>query len=69
MVEVFKTNVQWVNEAEDLIQKLLEHFPHYIMNFDLEDCDKILRVEGEDIFASKIIKYLNEYKYTCEILE
>ena len=47
MVEVFKTNVQGCEESKQLIQKLLEHFPCCTINFDLEDCDNILRIESE----------------------
>ncbi len=46
MVEVFKTNVQQTEEAEMLIEKLAEHFPAHEINFDLSDCDRILRVQG-----------------------
>ena len=42
----FKTNVQECELAHQLTQKLLLCFPHSKINFDLHDCDKILRVEG-----------------------
>ncbi len=68
MVEVFKTNVHETEKSKILTQKLLEHFPDNKINFDLEDCDRILRVEGEDIFSSEIIKLLNSKGYFCEVL-
>ena len=53
MVEVFKTNVQEDKQSQMLMEKLSYHFPHCRINFDLEDCDNILRVEGDDIPIEK----------------
>ena len=69
MVEVFKTNVQRKQEAEMLIRKLLGHFPDHKINFDLSDCDKILRVEGESIHTKKVIELLCSDNYLCDVLE
>ncbi len=68
MVEVFKTNVQEVVESEKIIQSLLEQFPSCKINFDLEDCDKILRVEGKLIEVDKIIEKMKTHGYWCETL-
>lgn len=68
MVEVFRTNVHEVMNSRILIQKLLEHWPDNKINFDLEDCDKILRVEGKNILSCKIIELLNATGYSCEVL-
>lgn len=69
MVEVFKTNVAEVDQSNLLIQRLISHFPANKINFDLEDCDKILRVEGENILSEKIVEILNEEGHFCEILD
>lgn len=68
-VEVFKTNVQQADEAEMLIQKIGEHFPECKINFDLSDCDRILRVEGETVLPKKIVELLDSDNYQCIILE
>jgi hypothetical protein len=68
IVEVFKTNVTEVKLSEILIGQLLNHFPKSRINFDLEDCDKILRVEAKAIIPEKIIEVLNANGYSCEIL-
>jgi len=39
------------------------------INFDLEDCDKILRVEGENILNEKITGLVTESGYQCEVLK
>jgi hypothetical protein len=44
-VEVFKTNVILEKETLLVIQKLRYIFPEAKINFDLDDCDNILRVE------------------------
>lgn len=68
MIEVFKTNVQEVEQSILIVAKLLEHFPNSAINFDLEDCDKILRVHGSSISNKKIIELLDSYGYHCEVL-
>ena len=68
MVEVFKTNVQHPELAEKLISILRGRFALSKVNFDLEDCDKILRVEGKQICVETIIKILNTHGLECEVL-
>ena len=69
MVEVFKTNVKQVKKANMLIQKLVEHFPALKINFDLKDCDKILRVEGINISTEDIVEILASNNFQCVVLE
>lgn len=69
MIEVFKTNVDNPEEAERLIAELKELLPLTSINFDLEDCDKILRVEPDSEFLiSSVSKHLHAAGYWCEIL-
>ena len=68
LVEVFKTSVTSVHESECLLQCLLQHFPGAKANFDLSDCDHILRMEGVELDADAIIFVLEKYGYTCERL-
>ncbi len=69
IVEVFKTNVLKEDEAKDLIAKLSSHFPQCRINFDLQDCDKILRVEGKQILPEKIVEVINGNGYQCNVLD
>jgi hypothetical protein len=69
MVEVFKTNVRYKKQARALLGALAKQFPLFRINFDLEDCDKILRVEGENIQQGKIARLVTEQGYQCHILE
>ena len=69
MVEVFKTNIEESAQAKKLVDLLLEHFPDNKINFDLHDCDKILRIEGKSFRTEKIMTLVIENGFSCNILE
>lgn len=69
MIEVFKTNVQMISDSIHIIDLIKKQFPNYKINFDLEDCDKILRVEGDKITSKSIVDCLNYLGYACVELE
>lgn len=69
MVEVFKTNVRKKTESLKLLSALTEAFPALKMNFDLSDCDKVLRVEGEGMETLRIMVFIKDHGFTCEILD
>ena len=71
MIEVFKTNVGHSNEAEWLVERIHEKFQGYKANFDLEDCDKILRVKSftGPVESEYLIQLIHELGYHAEILE
>ncbi|MBA2498673.1 MAG: hypothetical protein H0V30_03005 [Chitinophagaceae bacterium] len=69
MVEVFKTNVNDAELAQQLIHKLLNYFSFFRVNFDLDDCDKILRVEGETILPEKVIELVLDHGCFCQVLD
>lgn len=69
MVEVFKTNVEQQNQAVILLADLLQRFPSFAINFDLEDCDKILRVKGKNIPAEEIIDVLRSNGLQGQVLD
>lgn len=68
MIEVFKTNVRTKRTASKILRKLSIQYPFAKINFDLDDCDKILRVESEEIIAEEIKQTLSCYDYQCELL-
>ncbi len=68
MVEVFKTNVEQLEQTQWLINQIIYHIPDGVVNFDLEDCDKILRVEAESISDRTIIDLLNKNGFHAEVL-
>ena len=68
MVEVFKTNIQKKAQSKMLLCILSEAFPLFKINFDLSDCDRVLRVEGDNIEALRIMIFVKEYGVNCEVL-
>jgi len=69
MIEVFKTDVQERAQAANLLALLREQFPASRINFDLDDCDRILRVEGHDFNPEDLISTLQQNGFYCEVLE
>lgn len=69
MVEVFKTNVRHVPHANKLISILRHHFPGTKINFDLDDCDNVLRVEGENVVPGKVITVVEQQGFNCDVLD
>jgi hypothetical protein len=69
IVEVFKTNVETGEQAERLVALIHENFPHYTANFDLDDCDRILRVKSAGlIHESALLAILQNNGYDAAIL-
>lgn len=69
MIEIFKTNVKNASQAEALLALLHHYFPSAEINFDLEDCDSILRVKGEKYCSLNIIQILAYNGFKCQVLE
>lgn len=70
MVEVFKTNVAEPIFAYKLVEQIHQRFADYKANFDLEDCDRILRVvcTTGTVEAAGLIALLNEWGFKAEVL-
>jgi len=69
MIFVFKTSVKTKMQAKKLKPHIDKILPKAKWNFDLGDCDKVLRVDSEENIALKIIDTLNIHNYRCEELE
>ena len=69
MIYVFKTSVKNRRHIRQLSPFLNDLLRQSKWNFDLEDCDKILRIDSEENIAFKIIDLLNIHKFYCEELE
>ena len=67
-VEVFKTNVKSKVAARQLVTRLQLLFPDSRVNFDLDDCDRVLRIEGQGICSEKTISVLKANGYDCGVL-
>ncbi len=66
---VFKTSVDKpveVRRLEPLLQNILQHNSNW--DFDLEDCDHILRVKCTCSSVTAVVQVLQTAGYTCEEL-
>ncbi|WP_143306259.1 hypothetical protein [Chitinophaga vietnamensis] len=70
MVEVFKTNVQFRVHANLLLAQIHRAFAGYRANFDLDDCDRILRVQSStgDVAAAELIGFLKPFGCVAVVL-
>jgi hypothetical protein len=70
MVEVFKTNVKERDHANMLIGRIHAVFMDYKANFDLDDCDNILRVKSTKgvVQSSCLVELLKHFGFYAEVL-
>ena len=69
MIEVFKTNVMELQQAGLLKSEIQRHFPDHDIHFDLQDCDKVLRIEGQSFLPEEIMAIIRTSGYHCEVME
>ena len=69
MIYVFKTSVKTKNQVKKLKPDINRILPNAKGNFDLEDCDRILRIDSKENIVFKIIDLLDIHKFYCEELE
>lgn len=69
-VEVFKTNVQVARHARILAEEMEKRCPSYEVNFDLDDCDRIMRVvsRGGAVEVSVVVAMMKSLGFTAEVL-
>jgi hypothetical protein len=70
MVEIFKTNVTDRIDASMIADAIHETFDGYKANFDLHDCDNVLRVQSQSGYVDpepviRLVKYLG---FSAEVL-
>ena len=68
MIEVYKTNVRTKVQSRKIIKLLKSTFSETTINFDLKDCDKILRIKGINRDTKKVIPNLIRLGFKCELL-
>ncbi|MEO6523094.1 MAG: hypothetical protein ABIN91_15540 [Mucilaginibacter sp.] len=70
MVEVFKTNVTEPHHANMIVERIHHAYTNYKANFDLEDCDNILRIKCHEgnISPSCLIELLKNLGFYAEVL-
>jgi hypothetical protein len=68
MILVFKTTVKNNNSVKKLKPLLDRQLTNSKWNFDLDDCDKILRIETPMENSDLVISLLKENGFDCEEL-
>lgn len=68
-IEIFRTNVQRARDAIMLANVLFERMPGSHVSFDLDDCDKILRIQHSKVIATEITSLFQLHGFSCEVLE
>lgn len=71
MVEIFKTDISRRRDAEKMIGLLRDKWLGCRVSIDLDDCDKVLRLEaaGSSICPSEVISFLARHDFNATILE
>ena len=68
MISIFETSVTNTSEIENLKPLLDINLKNAKWNFDLEDCDNILRIDGSDELIQLTIKLLKDNGFGCQEL-
>ncbi len=66
---VFKTNVEDTKNARKVSPHLRNIRGILKWNFDLHDCDKILRIEADGLSPHSIEEIINNAGYYCKELD
>lgn len=69
MIYIFKTNVNSKEDISKIEPKIEKIGSINQWNFDLEDCDKILRIDSTNVVPQAITNLLNTLGFECEELE
>jgi hypothetical protein len=70
LVEVFKTDMDCAEKARQLVEQIHNNFTNCKANFDLEDCDRILRIviNNSNLETNHFINWLKDVGCTAQIL-
>lgn len=68
MIEIFKTNIKQQNLADTIMEAIRKEFADFTINFDLNDRDCVLRIEGDNIDNEKIIKMVERFGISCKVI-
>lgn len=69
MILVFKTSVRSKIQIKKLKPHIDNKLPRAKWNFDLQDRDKILRIDNEENVVLTVIDLLKKHNFNCEELE
>ncbi len=64
----FKTSIRFKKDVKKLEQMLNQFIGNKRWNIDLDDIDKVLRIETETLTTQDIVHVINQAGYFCEEL-
>ncbi|WP_432672686.1 hypothetical protein [Flavobacterium sp. SM2513] len=70
MIEIYKTNISRKKEARQVAKQFKKSFPNCRIDFDLEDCDRILRIDtfNEALNNTAVLQLVLECGFYIEVL-
>lgn len=70
MIEVFSTNIRDRAEADRLLEQIHQAFQGHTANFDLDDCDRILRIQYSEgkLDTEGLIRFLQSLGCVATVL-
>lgn len=68
-VTIYKTSVEDEIVAQHLVVQLQIIIPDFKINFDLEDCDNILRLCGNRNVSQLVINHMQAKGFECTEIE
>lgn len=69
MVEVFKTNIEETEQAQEIVSALQQYFPGSRVTIDLDDCDKVLRINHTMVQPKEVIQLVSAKGFECSMLQ
>lgn len=71
MIEVFVTDIETPRRARAAINRIREVFPNYMVTVDLEDREKIMRVDSQNgpVKAEVVQGILLSLDHHCALLD
>jgi hypothetical protein len=69
VIEVFITDITDLPTSVNIREALEFNFPEYQFNLDLDDCENVLRVNGNSINNLAIIDSISSFRNSISILD
>ena len=68
-IEIFKTDVENETQAAALVRLIKTQFAVARVNVDLNDDDRVLRVEGRSFETERIVQVVLRAGFYCRLIE
>ncbi|WP_143307377.1 hypothetical protein [Chitinophaga vietnamensis] len=70
MIGIFRTNINTIQDKNNVIKAIFDHFKVNACSVDIEDCDKVLRVIcPQSLGEQSIIDFVTRLGYKCDTLD